>query len=111
LCVPYATVIDIDRAKLPSPAELNRWDSEQYVSALRHDRRNPAYNPHLRQLLHVGYKVAADLGPRYLEALKTHESAISRNVTHNLYERHLKPLFITETKPAPKPAVRIPEPA
>ena len=36
LCAPYATVIDIDPAKLPSPDEVRGWSSEQYTSALRH---------------------------------------------------------------------------
>jgi hypothetical protein len=94
LCVPYAAVIDIDRKKLPSPEAVQGWTSDQYVSALRHDRKNPAYNPHLRQLLHVGYKTAAQMGPRYLEALQTYDSNVARNVTNNLYERHLKPLFL-----------------
>jgi hypothetical protein len=98
LCAPYATVIDIDRKMLPSTAEVNAWSSEQFLSALRHDPRNPGFNRHLRQLLHVGYKIAAGMGERYLEALQTHEAAISRNVTHNLYERHLKPLFISGGK-------------
>ena len=94
LCAPYATVIDIDRARLPSAAQVQQWDSGQYVSALRHDQTNPNYNPSVRQLLHVGYKVAAQLGPRYLEALRAHQASVSRNVTANLYERHLKPLFL-----------------
>ncbi|HZL42155.1 MAG TPA: tagaturonate epimerase family protein [Verrucomicrobiae bacterium] len=112
LCGPYATVIDIQRNKLPSAAEVNQWSSAQFVSALRHDQRNPGFNPHLRQLLHVGYKIAAGLGTQYLDALKTHEAEISRNVTQNLYERHLKPLFVTETKPkAPKSAGKVPAPA
>ncbi|MFL6227395.1 MAG: tagaturonate epimerase family protein [Pyrinomonadaceae bacterium] len=94
LCAPYATVIDIDRAKLPSKEEVQGWSSAQFVSALRHDQRNAGYNPHLRQLLHVGYKIAAKMGDRYLEMLAECEPAVSRNVTENLYERHLKPLFI-----------------
>ncbi len=95
LCAPYATVIDIDRSKLPDRATVAGWSSEQFVSALRHDQRNPAFNPHLRQLLHVGFKIAAKKGPRYLEALRAHEAVIARNVTGNLYERHLKPLFVS----------------
>ena len=39
-------------------------------SALRHDPANPAFNPHLRQLIHVGYKVAAQMGDRYLKLLE-----------------------------------------
>jgi hypothetical protein len=94
LCAPYATVIDIDPQKLPSKEAVNGWTSEQFVAALRHDPKNKAYNPHLRQLLHVGYKVAAQMGDRYLDALKRHKAFVSKNVTENLYERHLKPLFV-----------------
>jgi hypothetical protein len=94
LCAPYATVIDIDRSKLPSAEEVEGWTSEQYVGALRHDQSNPLYNPSLRQLLHVGYKVAAKMGDRYLGLLRENEEVVGRNVTENLYDRHIKPLFI-----------------
>jgi tagaturonate epimerase len=93
LCGPYATVIDINPAKLPKPEELNRWASEQFVAALRHDPKNLAYNPSIRQLLHVGFKVAAKMGGRYLDLLKTAENTIAKNVTENLFNRHIKPLF------------------
>lgn len=94
LCAPYAAVIDIDRARLPSPQVVNEWSSQQFAAALRHDKRNPQYNAHLRQLLHVAYKIAAQKGERYLEALETHRTTVAKNVTENLYERHLKPLFL-----------------
>jgi hypothetical protein len=94
LCAPYATVIDIDRKKLPSAAVVKGWSAEQFVSALRHDQKNKAYNRHLRQLLHVGYKVAAQMGARYLQALEACEKTVSKNVTENLYTRHIKPLFL-----------------
>ena len=94
LCEPYAAVIDIDYARLPGPAVVDGWSSEQYTSALRHDRRNPGFNPDLRQLLHVGFKVAAKMGGKYLNMLDTCEASISRNVTENLFERHIKPLFL-----------------
>ena len=94
LCAPYATVIDIDAAKLPKPEEVNGWTSEQYTSALRHDQSNKAYNLHFRQLLHVGFKVAAKMGNRYLEALQANEEVVARNVTTNLFERHIKPVFL-----------------
>jgi hypothetical protein len=95
LCAPYATVIDIDRAKLPTKEEVEGWTSEQFVGALRHDQTNPLYNPSLRQLLHVGYKVAAKMGERYLGLLKENEEIVGRNVTENLYDRHIKPLFLS----------------
>ena len=94
LCAPYAAVIDIDVARLPSPDEVNRWTSEQYVNALRHNRQCREYNPSFRQLLHVGYKIAAKLGRRYLDMLDACEDSISRNVTANLYDRHIEPIFI-----------------
>jgi hypothetical protein len=94
LCAPYATVIDIDPTKLPKPEEVNGWTSTQYTSALRHERNNKAYNPSFRQLLHVGFKVAAKMGDRYLKALEANEEIVAQNVTTNLFERHIKPIFL-----------------
>ncbi len=91
---PYATVIDIDRAALPAPAVVDGWTSEQYTSALRHDQKNASYNPSFRQLLHVGFKVAAKMGDRYLKALEANEAVVARNVTTNLFERHIAPIFL-----------------
>lgn len=96
LTAPYATVIDIDRAKLPQPAEVSGWTSERYTSALRHDQANAAYNPSFRQLLHVGFKVAAKMGDRYLQALEANEKVVAKNVTANLFDRHIRPVFLGE---------------
>ena len=93
LCEPYATVIDVDPSRLPSSEEVNSWTSEQYTGALRHDQSNPAYNQHFRQLLHVGFKVAAQLGDTYLDALKANAEIIGKNVCENIYDRHMVPLF------------------
>ncbi|GAA2182654.1 tagaturonate epimerase family protein [Brooklawnia cerclae] len=95
LAAPYSDVIDIDQAALPSPDTVEGWTSAQYAGALRHDQSNPAYDRNVRQLLHVAYKVAAEMGPRYLAALDEHREHVARNVTENLLERHLKPLFAT----------------
>jgi tagaturonate epimerase len=94
LCAPYATVIDIDVAKLPSAETVRGWSSEQYTSALRHVESNPAYNPSVRQLLHVGFKVAAKMGRRYLDLLEANEPVIAKNVTENLFDRHIAPVFL-----------------
>jgi tagaturonate epimerase len=94
LCAPYTSVIDIDPAKLPSPDEVRGWSSEQYTSALRHVQSNPAYNSSFRQLLHVGFKIAAKMGKRYLDLLEVNEAVIARNVTENLYDRHIAPVFL-----------------
>jgi len=94
LCAPYATVIDIDPAKLPSAEAVRGWSSGEYTSALRHVEADPAYNPSLRQLLHVGFKVAAKMGPRYLKLLEANEPVIAKNVTENLFDRHIAPVFL-----------------
>jgi len=96
LCAPYAAVIDIDPSKLPPEDEVRRWSAEQFVAALRHDPQCPAFNPSLRQLIHVGYKIAAQMGGRYLRMLEACEPTIAKNVTANLYDRHIKPLFVGE---------------
>jgi hypothetical protein len=93
LCAPYATVIDINPSRLPEPAAVAQWDSSQFRKALEHTPGEPDYNPDLRQLLHVGFKVAAKMETRYTDALKQHAGAVGKCVTNNLLERHLKPLF------------------
>jgi hypothetical protein len=94
LCAPYATVIDIDKSKLSTPDQVAGWTGEQYASALRHDQSNKQYNPSFRQLLHVGFKVAAQMGGRYTNALKTYEPIVARTVTENMFDRHVKRIFI-----------------
>ncbi|HVC47248.1 MAG TPA: tagaturonate epimerase family protein [Terracidiphilus sp.] len=94
LCTPYATVIDIDPARLPSPEAVRSWSSEQFTSALRHVPGSPAYNSSFRQLLHVGFKIAAKIGPRYLTLLEANEPVIAKNVTENLFQRHIAPVFL-----------------
>jgi hypothetical protein len=102
LCQPYATVISIDRAKLPAVQEVERWDGERFAAALRHNRSATRmadksckdYNPSFRQLLHIAYKIAAEMGRRYLDAVDTYEDIIAKNVTENIYERHVRPIFL-----------------
>jgi hypothetical protein len=96
LCGPYETVIDIDKGKLPTASEVERWDGRRFAAALRHNQACEQYNPNFRQLLHVGYKVAAEMGRNYLDALKEYADVIGQNVTENIYERHIKPIFAEE---------------
>ncbi|MBI5280295.1 MAG: hypothetical protein HY858_01345 [Candidatus Solibacter usitatus] len=93
LCAPYAAVIDIDESRLPQPSEVNSWSPAEYAGALRHEQSCPAFNPHLRQLLHVGYKVAAKMGERYLGTVRECEESVARNVTANLHDRHIERVF------------------
>ena len=94
LAAPYATVIDIDRAALPSLELVGGWDGRAFAAALKHDATCEAYNVHFRQVLHVAYKVAAEMGDRYLQALSENEAVISENVTSNIYDRHVVPIFM-----------------
>jgi hypothetical protein len=93
LAAPYSTVIDIDPDKLPEPKSVMGWSSTQYADALRHVESSPDYNPHFRQLLHVGFKIAAGMGKRFTDALEADEEIVGKNVTENLFDRHLKPIF------------------
>ena len=94
LCTPYATVVAIDRSKLPRPSVVSSWTSTQFASALRHDQSNAEYNLHFRQLVHVAFRIAAEMGERYKNALKKFNESIGRNVTENILKRHIEPLFI-----------------
>lgn len=93
LCAPYATVIDIDRRKLPQPKIVDKWGEQNFTAALRHDKSCDDYNPSFRQLLHIAYKIAAEMGRCYLDALEKYEDTIAKNVTENIYQRHIKLLF------------------
>ncbi len=94
LCGPYATVIDINPARLPSASEVAKWDGQRFASTLRHDPSRRQYNPDFRQLLHVAYKVAAEMGTRFSDALDRHRDIIAQNVAENIYERHVRKIFM-----------------
>ena len=96
LCSPYASVLDIDRAKLPEAATVAKWTGLQFAAAVRHDSTCKDFNPHIRQLLHVGYKLAAHKSERYLGLVRDHSGVISSGVTFNLFNRHVKPIFLGE---------------
>ncbi len=93
LTVPYATVIDVDVAALPSPEVVAGWDADTYARTLRHNLEDPLYNPSFRQLIHVSYKIAAELGDEYYPALEKYADVIGDQIEANLCERHIKRLF------------------
>ncbi|MEI6073796.1 MAG: tagaturonate epimerase family protein [Verrucomicrobiae bacterium] len=95
LSLPYAPVIDIKLDELPSPSVVSGWDGDALAAALAHEQTDPRFNSSLRQLVHVSFKVAAEMGPAYLEALNSARATIGGCVTNNLFERHLKPLFLS----------------
>lgn len=94
LCQPYATVIDIDESNLPCPETVKAWTAEEFCSALKHEQSDPLYNSDFRQLLHVSFKIAAEMGDRYLNALNKYQSEISKNVSYNVFDRHIKAVFV-----------------
>ena len=94
LCGPYATVIDIDRSRLPAAGVVAGWSGAQLAAAVRHDQRSREFNPHIRQLLHVGYKLAAHKMERYLRLVQENRRLINQGVTDNLFVRHVKPIFL-----------------
>lgn len=94
LTAPYATVLDINKEKLPNPAVVNTWNGNDYARALRHEQSQPEFNPDFRQLLHCSYKIAAEKGDLYLKTLDKYSDLTGRNVMENLYTRHLKNLFL-----------------
>ena len=94
LCKPYATVISIDRAKLPDPEQVRQWTAAEYIDAIQHDQSSKGFNIHFRQLIHVGYKVAAEMNGRFTGLLERCRSTIEPNVTNNIFNRHVQPLFL-----------------
>lgn len=93
LCAPYADVIDINAGQLPTAEEVETWSSEKFANTLRHIPGHPDYNANLRQLIHVGYKIASEMGTYYTDLLKANSEVIGQCVEENLYDRHLKRLF------------------
>jgi tagaturonate epimerase len=93
LCSPYADVIDIEESKLPFPADVTGWTGEKFANTLRHIPGHPDYNPHFRQLMHVGYKIAAEMEEGYTNLLKKYSHITGGCVEENIYDRHLKRLF------------------
>ncbi|MFG0288021.1 MAG: tagaturonate epimerase family protein [Rhodopirellula sp. JB044] len=94
LSAPYASVIDVDPKALPDEATVKAYSGTEFASAIRHVQSNPMFNPSMRQLLHVSFKVAAKAGARYTDMLKANEDIVGKQVTENIYDRHLLPLFV-----------------
>ena len=93
LTVPYATVIDIDPAQLPSAQEVEGWDAEKFARTMRHNPSDPLFNPSFRQLIHVSYKIAAELGDEFYPALEKYADVIGKEIEDNLCVRHVSRLF------------------
>jgi hypothetical protein len=93
LCAPYADVIDINVSQLPSKDVVSGWNSSKFAAALRHIPGNPDYNPNMRQLIHVAYKLAAMKMDEYFRLLDANKKTVSQSVYENMYNRHICRLF------------------
>jgi tagaturonate epimerase len=93
LCAPYADVIDIDKSSLPSKTVVFKWSSEKFAASLRHIPGNSDYNPNMRQLIHVAYKLAAEKMDEYYVLLDKHKEIVAGCVYDNVYQRHICRLF------------------
>jgi len=93
LCAPYADVIDIMVSSLPSRQDVLSWDSKKFAGSLRNIPGNPDYNPNMRQLVHVSYKLAALKMEDYFRLLEENEATVAQCVYENIYHRHICRLF------------------
>lgn len=93
MVAPYSSVIHVQRESLPSAADVLKMTALDFTSALRHDPKNPRFNSQFRQFLHVSYKVAAEMGRRFFDALGACEASVAVNVKTNILDRHLRPVF------------------
>ncbi len=94
LTTPYAPVIEIDPDQLPLAEEVQKWDAEKMADTLRHIPGNNHYNPHFRQMMHVAYKIAAESGAAFTDALKNNKKIVGEQVTINILERHIQRLGV-----------------
>jgi len=93
LCAPYADVIDIKKERLPSPSTVMKWNSREFSSAISHNSDCRDYNPDMRQLIHVGYKLAALRMDEYLALIDRNRDIVAKCVYENIYDRHICRIF------------------
>ena len=93
LTSPYTGVINIETSSLPSRKEVSKWSAAKFADSIRNVAENSNYNPGMRQLIHVAYKLAALRKAEYFRLLEKNEKIISKCVYENLYTRHICKLF------------------
>jgi tagaturonate epimerase len=94
LSAPYGGLTDIRMSALPSADEICGWNARKFASSISHDEGNQDYNPSMRQLIHIAYKLAAQKIDEYSALLKDHEDIISQRVFENIYTKHICRLFL-----------------
>ena len=91
---PYLLVIAIDRDKLPMPDAVDAYSAEEFVETLQHVQSCKRFNIHFRQLVHISFRIAAEMREQYLPLLKAHRGQIETCVSENILKRHVEPLFM-----------------
>ena len=94
LCQPYAVGDRYRLRPLPAPGDVAGWTSAQYTGALRHDQKCPGLQSQRAPVAARGLQGGGQNGRALSDMLEECEEPISRNVTQNLYERHIQPLFL-----------------
>jgi hypothetical protein len=89
----YTGVIKINTSFLPSQKEVSKWDTTEFADTIRHVPENRHYNPDMRQLMHVAYKLAALSKIDFFRLVEKNEKIISQCVFENIYNRHICRLF------------------
>jgi tagaturonate epimerase len=69
---------------LPSKSEVSKWNSKKFTDSIRHVPVNPDYNPNMRQLIHVAYKLAALKMDEDYRLLESNEKTMSECVYENI---------------------------
>jgi hypothetical protein len=91
LVAPYQSVVDVEPEHLPLSSAVQNWSGKEFLDASEHEPSNPAYNKNFRQVLHLAFKIAAEIGPDFQAAVKA--TRAGERVTTNLYGPYIIPLF------------------
>jgi hypothetical protein len=83
-------------AQSGGPTAVSDWNRDDFVDTVRHNLSCSRYNANVRQLLHLAYKIAAEMGTEFTNALERYHKFISPRVTENIYKRHIRHLFIEQ---------------
>jgi hypothetical protein len=93
MAAPYLAVLHIDPQRLPPAKEVLGWKGSRFKETLEHNQECRHYNPDFRQLVHISYKVAAEMRGEFTDALEYYRDPVEEQVYQNLYDRHFSRLL------------------
>ena len=100
--VTYPVIMEMEKSEpIPENEIIRDKDGKPIGDTFRKVRKDETLNsmkaiwakPKEEKLLHVGYKIAAQMGPRFTDALRRYETTIAGHVTENIYQRHIQAIF------------------